>query len=160
MRAANVYISHCPAIYFLAAQWPSVSINRIALMHPTHPTRSAHCVFHGQQVHASWECLFLSAYGALFQVHVSKVVSDLDVDAEYSLNGARDIHRKKTNTKCVSAYSALVNLGIVVVATVLVAVLLAKSDNRASVSVRQRTLCAESPLCNHNNKHDIDVETS
>jgi hypothetical protein len=59
---------------------------------PVHPP--AHCVLHCQQASASWACLFLSHYGALFQVHVRKVVSDADIDADIP-----SVQREKFNCK-------------------------------------------------------------
>jgi hypothetical protein len=60
---------------------------------PVHPPDHVH-VFHGQQASASWSCLFLSDYGALFQVHVRKVVSDPDIDASISSVKQENFHRK------------------------------------------------------------------
>jgi hypothetical protein len=61
--------------------------------YPTQPSHPAHCVFHDQQVHASWECLFLSDYDAPFQVQVSEVVFDLEINANIP-SMQQDFHHK------------------------------------------------------------------
>jgi hypothetical protein len=51
------------------------------VQHPTH-SHSTYWVFHGQHVHAAWDCLFLSDCGMLFQTHVCKVVSNLLINTD------------------------------------------------------------------------------
>jgi hypothetical protein len=80
--------------------------------YPTYTLDPLHCVFHGQQVHASSECLFVPNYNAPFQARVGKVIFDPDMDA------ARELPSQKSYTKCIFTYSALVNLDIFIVATV------------------------------------------
>jgi hypothetical protein len=60
------------------------------LAYPLHPTQ---WVLDGQQVHASWELVFLSYYEP-FQVHVGNVVSDPDIYADVPSVQLEYFHRE------------------------------------------------------------------
>jgi hypothetical protein len=59
------------------------------------------------------EWLFLSDYSVSFQMHIGKVITGLDINADVPV-------MQKLYTKFLSAYCALVNLGSFIVATLLV----------------------------------------
>jgi hypothetical protein len=112
--------------------------------HPIHPPHPAHSVFHSQQVHATHVCLSLRLRYTM--VKLSPIQISPQCNERISI--------AKPNAKCIS----LVNLGIFVVAIVLVTS--PSLITALHLSVLPRTLGAESPLNDHNNRSYIKAKTS
>lgn len=89
------------------------------VVYENHPPHLAHCVCHNQDLDAAWQCFPPSDYDATFAVYVGEVASDPVINADVPWEQPAILYRKKY-TDCTSARSALANLCICVVATVLV----------------------------------------